>query len=82
MEPRRAALLRSGTSSKNLAGLEDLWQLHFSEEGGRAHNVATQFIANPDGPDAANDLELTAYPDGSFEVFDSRTQNSKGYSAR
>lgn len=63
-------------------GLEDLWQLHFSEEGGAAHNVATQFIANPDGPDAGNSLELTAHPDGSFEVFNSRTQNSKHYSAR
>lgn len=63
-------------------GLEDLWQVHFSEEGGAAHNVATQFIANPGGPDAANDLELTAHPDGSFEVFNSRTQNSKHYPAR
>jgi competence protein ComEC len=63
-------------------GLEDLWQLHFSEEGGAAHNVAAEFIANPDGPDAANDLELTAHPDGSFEVFNSRTQKSKSYRAR
>jgi len=63
-------------------GLDDLWQLHFSEEGGTAHNVATEFIANPDGPDAANDLELTANPDGSFEVSNSRTQKSKNYPAR
>ncbi len=63
-------------------GLEDLWQLHFSEEGGAAHNVAAEFIANPDGPDAAHDLELTAHPDGSFEVFNSRTQKSKNYRAR
>jgi competence protein ComEC len=63
-------------------GLEDLWQLHFSEEGGAAHNVAAEFIANPDGPDAANHLVLTAHPDGSFEVFNSRTQKSKHYAAR
>ena len=63
-------------------GLEDLWQLHFSEEGGVAHNVAAEFIANPDGPDAANGLELTAHSDGSFEVFNSRTQKSKSYPAR
>jgi competence protein ComEC len=63
-------------------GLEDLWQLHFSEEGGTAHNVAAEFIANPDGPDAANGLELTAHPDGSFEVLNSRTQKSKNYLAR
>jgi beta-lactamase superfamily II metal-dependent hydrolase len=64
------------------SGLEDLWQLHFSEEGGAAHNAAAEFIANPDGPDAAHDLELTAHPDGSFEVFNSRTQKSKLYPAR
>jgi competence protein ComEC len=61
--------------------LENLWQLHFSEEGGAAHNVAAEFIANPEGPDAGNYLELTAWPDGSFEVFNSRTQNTKRYPA-
>jgi competence protein ComEC len=30
--------------------LEDLWQLHFSEEGGASHNAAPEFIANPNGP--------------------------------
>jgi competence protein ComEC len=63
-------------------GLEDLWQLHYSEEGGAAHNVADEFIANPDGSDAANGLELTAHPDGSFDVFNVRTQKSKHYPAR
>jgi len=62
--------------------LENLWQLHFSDEGGAAHNVADEFIANPDGPDAGNYLELTAWPDGSFEVFNSRTRNSKRYPAK
>jgi competence protein ComEC len=63
-------------------GLEDLWQLHFSEEGGSAHNVAPEFIANPDGPDAGNYLELIAHPDGSFAVFSPRTQKTKQYVAR
>ena len=61
--------------------LENLWQLHFSDEGGAAHNVAPEFIANPEGPDAAHYLELTAWPDASFEVFNSRTQNTKRYPA-
>jgi competence protein ComEC len=61
--------------------LENLWQLHFSEEGGREHNVAPEFIANPEGPDAANYLELTAWTDGSFAVFNSRTSNAKHYPA-
>jgi competence protein ComEC len=62
--------------------LENLWQLHYSEEGGAAHNVPAEFIANPEGPDTANYLELTAWPDGSFEVFNSRTKNTKHYAAR
>jgi len=62
--------------------LEDLWQLHFSEEGGADHNVASQFIANPQGPDDGRYLELTAWPDGRFEVFNSRTTTTKRYPAR
>lgn len=62
--------------------LEDLWQLHFSEEGGPSHNVPAEFIANLDGPDAANELLLTAWPDGSFDIFNSRTQITKHYAAR
>lgn len=59
--------------------LEDLWQLHYSEEGGPTHNVAAEFIANPDGPDAAHYLKLTVSTDGSFDVFNSRTQKDKRY---
>jgi beta-lactamase superfamily II metal-dependent hydrolase len=62
--------------------LEDLWQLHFSDEGGPTHNVSSDFIANPEGRDAANYLQLNAFSDGSFEVFNSRTQKTKTYPAR
>jgi competence protein ComEC len=66
---------------KSSPHLEDLWQLHFSEEGGNAHNVAAEFIANPEGPDAGNYLKLTAKTDSSFDVFNSRTKNTKHYPA-
>jgi beta-lactamase superfamily II metal-dependent hydrolase len=60
--------------------LEDLWQLHFSEEGGPVHNAPEPFIANLSGPeDAANYLKLTASTDGSFDVFNSRTNTAKHY---
>ncbi len=62
-------------------GLEDLWQLHFSKEGGTEHNVADTFIANLAGPDAGKYLKVTASKDGSFEVFNSRTDTSKHYAA-
>jgi competence protein ComEC len=67
---------------KKAPHLEDLWQLHYAEEGGAAHNVAPEFIANTDGPDAGNYLELTAKLDGSFDVFNSRTQKTKHYAAK
>jgi hypothetical protein len=69
------------TNIEKIPHLENLWQLHFSEEGGSTHNVAPEFIANLEGPDSGNYLELTAWPDGNFEVFNSRTQNSKKYLA-
>jgi competence protein ComEC len=59
--------------------LEDLWQLHYSEEGGREHNSPAPFIANVSGPDKGNYLRLTASEDGSFEVFNSRTHETKHY---
>ena len=66
---------------KKSPGLEDLWQLHFSKEGGTEHNVADTFIANLAGPDAGNYLKVTAWKNGSFEVFSSRTETSKHYAA-
>ncbi len=62
--------------------LDDLWQLHYSEEGKAAHNVAPEFIANLEGPDTGHFLKLVAQPDGNVEVFNSRTQKSKQYPAR
>jgi competence protein ComEC len=64
---------------KSSPGLLALWQLHFSEEAGLAHNTGPEFIANPDGPDAAHYLKLTANPDGTFSIFNSRTKESKQY---
>jgi competence protein ComEC len=62
--------------------LENLWQIHFSDEGGAAHNVPAEFIANPQGTDAGYYLELIGHADGSFEVFNSRTQETMKYPAR
>src|ERR1700721_1571974 len=62
--------------------LENLWQLHYSDEGGAGHNVAAEFIANPEGPDAGNYLELTAWPNGRFNVWNPRTAKGIDYPAR
>ena len=60
-------------------GLQDLWQLHFSEEGGPAHNVAEPMIANPQGDDLGKYLEVTALANGTFTVQNSRNGVSKTY---
>lgn len=63
-------------------GLETLWQLHFSAEGGADHNTPEAYIANPLHTDAGNFIKLTAHPDGSFDVLNSRTATSKHYAAK
>jgi beta-lactamase superfamily II metal-dependent hydrolase len=60
-------------------GLEDLWQLHYALAGGKEHNVAGSDIANPDEKCAGKYLKLSAHPDGSFTVTNSRNGFSKTY---
>ena len=63
-------------------GLEDLWQIHYSVEGGAEHNTSADLIANPQGTDAGNYLMVTASPKGSFTVLNSGNQHSKTYPAK
>jgi competence protein ComEC len=77
---------KGGSSStldiiKNSPKLEDLWQLHFSDEGGMAHNTTESLIANSAGADAGNYLKLSVWADGNLEIFNSRTQKAKHYAA-
>jgi beta-lactamase superfamily II metal-dependent hydrolase len=67
---------------RNSPGLETLWQLHYSEEGGTEHNTATEYIANPKGPDQGNYILVTASPKGSFTVTNFGNKQSKTYAAR
>jgi beta-lactamase superfamily II metal-dependent hydrolase len=67
---------------RTIPGLEALWQLHYSEEGGKAENTAPGNIANlTDSPDTGYWLKLTAAPSGSFAVENSRTQQTTRYAA-
>jgi len=67
---------------RNTPGLETLWQLHYSEEGGADHNTAPEYIANPQGPDQGNYIVVQASPKGSFTVSNSGNKQSKTYAAR
>jgi beta-lactamase superfamily II metal-dependent hydrolase len=72
--------VKAWTTIKASAGLEDLWQLHFSNEGGKEHNVEEKFIANPavEG-DKGFAIEVEARADGSFSVKNERNGLVKSY---
>jgi len=62
-------------------GLEDLWQLHTSVEGGKEHNVADDFIANTGegDQDKGNSIHVVAGWDGIFTVVNTRNNFEKTY---
>jgi beta-lactamase superfamily II metal-dependent hydrolase len=62
-------------------GLEDLWQLHNSVEGGAEHNVEESFIANPaeDAKDRGYWIKVAAEWDASFTVVNARNGSAKTY---
>jgi competence protein ComEC len=62
-------------------GLEDLWQLHYSMEGGAEHNVAESFIANPEEgeKDRGYWIKVAAEWDASFTVVNARNGSAKTY---
>ena len=59
-------------------GLEDLWQLHYSEDAGKDHNTGEKFIANSGGKDG-NYIKVAAEPDGTFKVENSGNRFRKEY---
>ena len=67
------------TTIKSSPGLADLWQLHFSNEGGRKHNTPDKFIANPTEPCSGKWIEVLATPSGKFTVKNSRNGFEKSY---
>ena len=71
--------VKAWTAIKNSPGLEDLWQLHYSNAGGAGHNVDGQFIANPEGADNGFAIEIDARANGTFTVRNTRNQFEKTY---
>jgi len=67
---------------KAAPGLETLWQLHYSKEGGAANNTAPEYIANLQGTDSGHGIELVAGKDGSFDITNSRTGSTRHYAAK
>lgn len=67
---------------KSSPGLEDLWQLHYSVAGGTEANVPDSFIADTNDVGEGNYVQVTALPDGSMTVFNSRNKFSRKYAAK
>jgi competence protein ComEC len=91
IQPRVALMDNAATKGGNVPvldlirgapGLEDLWQLHYSEEGGSEHNTPAEYIANPQGPDQGNYISVSVNPKGSFTVYNSGNKKSKTYATK
>ena len=86
----RVALMNNGRTkggAKNtyellhrVPGLEDVWQLHFSDAAGEM-NFPQNYIANLDET-TARWIKIEAQADGSFRVFNERTGKWKNYGPR
>ena len=60
-------------------GLEDIWQLHYALEAGKANNAPEAFIANLEENCRGNWIKLSAEPDGQFTVTNGRNGKTKAY---
>jgi competence protein ComEC len=63
----------------NSPGLVDLWQLHYSIEGGKNHNVTENFIANPEEKCEGKRIDVVADADGTIVVTNMRNGFAKTY---
>ena len=60
-------------------GLQDLWQLHYAVNSDKAHNVPEQFIANIGANGDGKYIKVSAEPDASFTVTNTRNGFGKTY---
>lgn len=64
---------------RNSPGIEDAWQLHYSETGGKENNSPEEYIANPQAACQGHWLKLTAELDGAFTITNGRNNFSMTY---
>ena len=77
--PRKGGAPQTWETLHRAPGLEDIWQVHYSLAGGKERNPVDSYIANLEGADEAFWLKLSAQPNGSFTVTNSRNGFSKAY---
>jgi beta-lactamase superfamily II metal-dependent hydrolase len=65
-------------SMRKAPGLQGFWQLHYSINAGKDHNVEDPYIANLTAPGGFH-FEITAKENGSFTVYNQRNKFTKTY---
>jgi competence protein ComEC len=60
-------------------GTPDIWQLHYALENDKKHNAPGAFIANRSENCKGRWIKLAARQDGSFTIWNGRTQKAKVY---
>lgn len=58
--------------------LKNFWQIHYSINAGKEHNVEDPYIANLTSPGGFH-IEVTAKTDGHFTVVNQRNKFTKSY---
>jgi beta-lactamase superfamily II metal-dependent hydrolase len=80
---RKGADLATWPVLRGIPGLEDIWQVHYSTNGGKENNPPDDFIANLELSAPPNDqwkmLKLSASPDGGFTITNQRNGFHKTY---
>jgi competence protein ComEC len=84
--PRKGNPAESQMAWRKSPGLEDIWQLHVNTQTGRDGNAPEAYSANLDDTDNANHaahyLKVSASDDGSFTMYNSRTNATKRYAKK
>src|SRR5262249_47418567 len=78
--PHKGGKPQAWETVHNSTGLQDLWQIHYALDNDPTHNSPEMFIANLEENCGGKFLKVTARPNGSFTVFNSRNHYSKTYS--
>ena len=77
---RKGGSPEAWTTIHNSPGLQDIWQVHYSMEGGKDHNVPEAMIGNIyEQGDEGNWLRVSADSNGTITVYNSRNKFQKTY---
>jgi competence protein ComEC len=82
--PRKGGTVEVLDNLRKSPGLEDIWQLHYSEVAGQEKNTSEQMIANPT-PTAeckGHWVKVSVNKNGSYAVTNSRNGFSKSYKTK